>query len=45
MGLLLLVRMTTEWQNKSFGFFFGYTGVGSSLGDPRFEMASAFPEL
>ena len=43
LAILVLIRMITEWQQKSFGYFFGFTGVGSTFGDPKYEMASAFP--
>ena len=37
--------MCTEWQQKSFGFFFGFTGIGAMANDKHYEMATAFPQL
>jgi MFS family permease len=43
--LILLIRVATDWQQKSLGFFFGFQGVGLQRNDPYYEMSSSFPQL
>ena len=45
LALLLVVRITIIWQRKSFNFIYGFQGEGLKLGDPVFEILSAYPNM
>ena len=40
--IIVLIRIAIDWQNKSLGYFYGYTHL---LADPKFEIARAYPLL
>lgn len=41
----MLIRITIIWQRKSFNFIYGFQGEGAKLGDPAFEILSAYPNM
>lgn len=45
LAVITLIRITTNWQQKSIGYFYGYKGSGLLAGDPKFEIAAAYPQL
>ena len=45
LGILTVIRIATQWQQKSIGYFYGFSGLGEMAGNPRFEISSAYPEL
>jgi len=45
LALLLVVRITIIWQRKSFNFIYGFAGEGLKLGDPMYEILSAYPQM
>ena len=45
LAIVLLISIATQWQQKSIGYFFGFAGIGAMKGDPKFEIASAYPML
>lgn len=42
---ILLIRVATDWQQKSLGFFYGFQGVGYQKSNPHYEMSTSFPQL
>ena len=44
LGLLIitLIRLSSYWQQKSLSFIYGFKGQGVQLGDPKYELSSAF---
>lgn len=42
---ILLIRVATDWQQKSLGYFYGFQGVGLQAADPKYEMSVSFPQL
>ena len=45
LAIILIVRVATQWQQKSLGYFYGYKGLGVQAGNAIFEISSAYPEL
>ena len=45
MAVITLIRIATFWQQKSISYFYGFKGSGEQIGDPKFEIASAYPGL
>jgi hypothetical protein len=43
LAIILIVRVATQWQQKSLGYFYGYKGLGDQAGNAIFEIASAYP--
>lgn len=45
LAILTIIRIATQWQQKSIGYFYGFSGLGEMAGNSRFEISSAYPEL
>ena len=45
LGIITLIRIATQWQQKSIGYFFGFSGVGEMAGNKFFEISTAYPEM
>lgn len=45
MFILLLVRCAFIWQRKSFNYIYGFKGDGFQLGNPDYEILSAYPNM
>lgn len=45
LAIIFLVRVVVNWQGKSLGYFFGFSGQGVLAGDPIFEIGKAYPKL
>ena len=45
LAIILIVRVATQWQQKSLGYFYGYKGLGDQAGNAIFEIATAYPQL
>lgn len=41
--LMLFARVQNQWSRQTLGYAYGYQGVGPNAGDPKFEIAQAFP--
>ena len=42
---MTLISIATQWQQKSIGYFYGFSGVGDMKGNPKFEISSAYPQM
>lgn len=40
-----LIRVATNWQQKSLGYYYGYKGIGIQANNPIYELSTSFPEL
>lgn len=45
LAIITLVSIATQWQQKSIGYFYGFSGVGEMKGNPKFEISSAYPQM
>lgn len=45
LAIITMIRVTTFWQQKSISYFYGFKGSGAFAGDPKFEIAKAYPGL
>lgn len=45
LAIICMIRIAVNWQNKSLGYFTGFTGVGAMAGSPVFEISKAYPLL
>ena len=43
LGLIALCRVTSNWQQKSIGYYYGFKGSGAMIGDPKYEIATFYP--
>lgn len=43
--LMLFARVQNQWSRQTLGYAYGYQGVGSNAGDPKYEIAQAFPTM
>jgi sensor domain CHASE-containing protein len=37
------MRVAMQWQQKSIGYFYGFSGLGDMKNDPKYEIATAYP--
>ena len=42
LAIIFFVRVVVNWQGKSLGYFFGFSGVGE-LSNPTYEIGKAYP--
>jgi hypothetical protein len=42
---ITLIRISMLWQQKSLSYFYGFSAVGESAGDPFFEISKTYPQL
>lgn len=40
--VITLIRGTSYWHQKSLGYFYGFKGQGEQLGNPMYEVSSAY---
>lgn len=45
LAIITIIRIATFWQQKSISYFYGFKGTGSQIGDPKFEISSAYPGM
>lgn len=45
LGTLLLLRITFQWQRKSFNYIYGFKGDGLQAANPAYEILTAYPAL
>ena len=45
LAIITLIRISTFWQQKSISYFYGFRGSGDQIGNPKFEIATAYPQL
>ena len=43
--IITIIRIATQWQQKSIGYFYGFQGTGELAGSPKYEISTAYPEL
>ena len=43
--VIMMIRVTANWQQKSIGYFYGFKGSGLQANNPAFELATFYPEL
>lgn len=43
LAIITMIRIATFWQQKSISYFYGFKGSGDQIGNPKFEIATAYP--
>ena len=43
LAVMMVIFAATEWQYKALSFFYGFKGIGTQYGNPKYEMSTEYP--